>query len=105
MDVRRNGAAGIPRSISDRTHREALSMNLILLGAQGSGKGTQSALLAQRFGLEPCASGDLLREAMAQGTPAGQQARPYYERGDLVPDELMVGMILERLGNLSDARG
>jgi len=80
-------------------------MNLILLGAQGSGKGTQSALLAQRFGLDPCASGDLLREAMAKGTPAGQQARPYYERGDLVPDELMVGMILERLRGLSDARG
>jgi adenylate kinase len=80
-------------------------MNLILLGAQGSGKGTQSALLAQRFDLEPCASGDLLREAMAQGTPAGQQALPYYERGDLVPDELMVGMILERLKNLTDAHG
>jgi adenylate kinase len=91
--------------ITELDLREALSMNLILLGAQGSGKGTQSALLAQRFDLEPCASGDLLREAMAQGTPAGQQARPYYERGDLVPDELMVGMILERLKNLTDAHG
>jgi adenylate kinase len=80
-------------------------MNLMLLGAQGSGKGTQGALLAQRFGLEPCASGDLLREAITQGTPAGQQARPYYERGDLVPDDLMIGMILERLKSLTGARG
>ncbi len=80
-------------------------MNLMLLGAQGSGKGTQGALLAERFGLQPCASGELLREAMAQGTPIGQQVRPYYDRGDLVPDELMVGMILERLSSLSGAKG
>lgn len=80
-------------------------MNLMLLGAQGSGKGTQGALLATRFGLVLCASGDMLREAIAQGTPIGQQVRPYVERGDLVPDELMVGMILERLSDLSDAHG
>jgi adenylate kinase len=80
-------------------------MNLILFGAQGSGKGTQSALLAERFGLESCASGELLREAMDRGTPIGQQVRPYYDRGDLVPDELMVGMILERLANLTGAKG
>jgi len=80
-------------------------MNLILLGAQGSGKGTQGALLAARFGLALCASGELLREAISQGTPIGQQVRPYYDRGDLVPDELMVGMILERLTSLREARG
>jgi adenylate kinase len=80
-------------------------MNLVLLGAQGSGKGTQGALLAERFGLALCASGDMLREAMSQGTPIGQQVRPYVERGDLVPDELMVGMILERLNRLSEAKG
>lgn len=80
-------------------------MNLMLLGAQGSGKGTQGALLAARFGLEPCASGDMLREAMAAGTPAGQQARPYYDQGKLVPDELMIGMILERISNLSTSQG
>lgn len=80
-------------------------MNLMLLGAQGSGKGTQGALLAARFGLEPCASGDMLREAMAAGTPAGQQARPYYDQGKLVPDELMIGMILERISRLSASQG
>ncbi|HEU5349892.1 MAG TPA: nucleoside monophosphate kinase, partial [Ktedonobacterales bacterium] len=80
-------------------------MNLMLLGAQGSGKGTQAALLAARFSLAPCASGDLLREAIAQGTPLGLQVRPYVERGDLVPDALMVDMILERLNSLSGAQG
>lgn len=80
-------------------------MNLMLLGAQGSGKGTQGALLAARFGLALCASGDMLREAIAAGTPIGQQVRPYVERGDLVPDELMVGMILERLRSLTTAQG
>jgi adenylate kinase len=80
-------------------------MNLVLLGAQGSGKGTQGALLAEKFGLAMCASGDLLREAITQGTPIGLQVRPYVERGDLVPDELMVSMILERLRSLSAAKG
>lgn len=85
--------------------REALVKILILLGAQGSGKGTQSALLAEKFGLVPCATGDMLREAMALGTPVGEQARPYYDRGDLVPDTLMIGMILERLNSLSGSEG
>lgn len=80
-------------------------MNLMLLGAQGSGKGTQATLLAAKYDLTPCASGDMLREAMAAGTPVGQQVRPFYDRGDLVPDELMVGMILERLNSLGMARG
>lgn len=80
-------------------------MNLVLLGAQGSGKGTQGALLAEKFGLAMCASGDLLREAITQRTPIGLQVRPYVERGDLVPDELMVSMILERLRSLSAAKG
>lgn len=80
-------------------------MNLILLGAQGSGKGTQAQRLAEILNLMPCASGDLLREAIAQGTPLGQQARPYVERGDLVPDELVVKMILERIQRLDGTRG
>ena len=80
-------------------------MNLMLLGAQGSGKGTQGALLAERFGLELCASGEMLREAMSAGTPAGQQARPYYDQGKLVPDELIIGMIRERISSLSESRG
>lgn len=69
-------------------------MNIIIIGAQGSGKGTQAEALQRELGLRPCASGELLREHIAQGTPLGQQAKPYVERGDLVPDELVIGMIL-----------
>lgn len=70
-------------------------MNIIMIGAQGSGKGTQAEALERALGLKPCASGDLLREHIAQGTPLGQQAKPFVERGDLVPDELVIGMILQ----------
>src|SRR5579859_686987 len=66
-----------------------------MIGAQGSGKGTQAEALERALGLKPCASGDLLREHIAQGTPLGQQAKPFVERGDLVPDELVIGMILQ----------
>lgn len=70
-------------------------MNVILIGAQGSGKGTQAEALEKARGLVPCSSGDLLREHIAQGTPLGLQAQPYVDRGDLVPDELVIGMILQ----------
>ncbi len=66
-----------------------------MIGAQGSGKGTQAELLEQQLGLKPCASGELLREHIAQGTPLGRAAQPYVERGDLVPDSLVVQMILD----------
>lgn len=80
-------------------------MNLILLGAQGSGKGTQAELLAQELHLKPVASGELLREAMSAGTPLGLRAKPFYDRGDLVPDEIVIGMIMESMGQLGGARG
>lgn len=80
-------------------------MNLILLGAQGSGKGTQAELLARELRLKPVASGELLRDAMAAGTPLGLRARPYYDAGDLVPDDIVIGMIQESMRQLGDARG
>jgi adenylate kinase len=80
-------------------------MNLILIGAQGSGKGTQSQLLSQELGLTPCASGELLRAAIAQQTPAGLAAKPYYDRGDLVPDAIVVRMILDHMRDLGKAQG
>ena len=80
-------------------------MNLILIGAQGSGKGTQAQLLANDLHLKPCASGELLRDAMTRETPAGRNAKPYYDRGDLVPDEIVAEMILDSLHNLGDAQG
>jgi adenylate kinase len=80
-------------------------MNLLMIGAQGSGKGTQGELLAREYRLKPSASGELLRAAIAAGTPAGQAARPYYERGDLVPDEIIVAMFLEDIQQLDGYRG
>jgi adenylate kinase len=80
-------------------------MNLILIGAQGSGKGTQAELLSRELRLKPLASGELLRDAMARQTPAGLAAKPYYDRGDLVPDDIVVQMILESMRGLGDAQG
>ena len=77
----------------------------MLLGAQGSGKGTQSEQLEEKFGLVSCASGAMLREAIDLGTPVGVLARPYYDSGKLVPDDLVIGVILERLNSLSGANG
>lgn len=80
-------------------------MDILLLGAQGSGKGTQADVLAAKLGIPHVASGDLLRSAISRNTPAGQQVRPYYDRGELAPDEIMVAMFLERLAEPDCARG
>jgi adenylate kinase len=80
-------------------------MNVMLIGAQGSGKGTQAQLLEEKLNLRACASGELLRDAIARETELGKVAKPYYERGELVPDELVAGLILERLKELGDTAG
>ena len=80
-------------------------MNVMLIGAQGSGKGTQAQLLEADLNLKSCASGELLRDAIARETDLGIEAKPYYDRGDLVPDELVAGLILERLRELGDTFG
>jgi len=77
----------------------------MLIGAQGSGKGTQAQLLEDQLNLKACASGELLRDAIARGTPLGLAAKPYYDNGDLVPDDLVAGLVLERLKELGDASG
>lgn len=71
---------------------------IVLLGGPGAGKGTQAQLLCQHYGLPHVASGDLFREHLKRATPLGQLARGYMERGELVPDDVTVGMIRERLG-------
>ncbi|MFL5244443.1 MAG: adenylate kinase [Gemmataceae bacterium] len=71
-------------------------MRLILLGSPGSGKGTQAKLLSERLGLQHVGTGDILREAMRQGTPAGKQAAPYVNQGQLVPDVQVNDLIKER---------
>jgi adenylate kinase len=80
-------------------------VNLILIGAQGSGKGTQAQRLVQLLHLKSCASGELLRQAIAQGTPLGRAAQPYLDRGDLVPDNLIVDLILECIADRQGAQG
>lgn len=78
-------------------------MDLILLGAPGAGKGTQGALLAERLGVPKIATGDMLREAVREGTPLGREARKYMDAGELVPDSVILGMVRERLSR-PDAR-
>ena len=75
-------------------------MRLVLLGPPGIGKGTQARRLQQEYGWMAIATGDLLREAMANNTPLGEQARAYVQRGELVPDELVNRMVFERLQSL-----
>ena len=70
---------------------------VLLLGAPGAGKGTQARFLAQALGIPHVASGDLLREHRQRGTALGRAAQEYMERGDLVPDALVVDMIMDRL--------
>lgn len=72
-------------------------MRILILGPQGSGKGTQAKRIAAAYDAPHVATGDILRAAVADGSPLGAQVRPILERGDLVPDELMVDLIRERL--------
>jgi len=80
-------------------------MFLILLGPPGAGKGTQAALLVETWNLAHIATGDMFREAMRSGSEVGQQAKAYYDRGELVPDELTIRMLLERISQPDCARG
>ncbi len=80
-------------------------MNIILLGAPGAGKGTQAVVLAREKGLAHIASGDLFREAQNSGTELGNLVKSYMEKGDLVPDNVTVKMILERINQPDCANG
>jgi adenylate kinase len=73
-------------------------LNLVLLGPPGAGKGTQARRLVDDFGLPYIATGDMLREAVRDGTELGEKAKQYMHNGDLVPDDLIIAMIIERLG-------
>ena len=72
-------------------------MNLILLGAPGAGKGTQAELLTAKLGIPSISTGNMLREAMANGSELGKQVRSYMDSGSLVPDELILGIVAERV--------
>ncbi len=70
-------------------------MILVFLGPPGSGKGTQAKILSKEMGLSHISTGDLLREAVKNNTPLGQKAREYMERGELVPDDIIISLIEE----------
>ena len=74
-----------------------MPLDVLLLGVQGSGKGTQAKRIASEYGLAHIATGDILRRAMADGSELGRRVQPIYDRGDLVPDDLMIELIRERL--------
>ncbi|MBW7957792.1 MAG: adenylate kinase [Deltaproteobacteria bacterium] len=78
-------------------------MNIILLGAPGAGKGTQGKSLSERFGIPQISTGDILRANVRNKTQLGLQAREYMDRGALVPDEIVVGMVVDRIKE-DDAR-
>ena len=80
-------------------------LNLILLGPPGAGKGTQAERLVEDFNLPHISTGDMLRAQVAAGTSLGQEAKGYMDAGNLVPDEVIVGMILERIGEVDAADG
>jgi len=80
-------------------------VNIILIGAQGSGKGTQAEKLTQALGITHVASGDLFRKAFQDKTELGMQAKAYIDRGELVPDALTVQMVLERISQPDCANG
>lgn len=80
-------------------------MDILFVGPQGAGKGTQAGILTAKLGMPHIASGDLLRAVIERQTAVGQQAKPYYDRGDLVPDSIMVEMFLQRLAEPDSVKG
>lgn len=77
----------------------------LLIGAPGAGKGTQARVVCEALGIPHIASGDLLRDHRRRGTPLGEIARSYMDRGDLVPDDLVIEMVIDRLGAQDAADG
>ena len=80
-------------------------MNIILFGAPGAGKGTQAKLLVEKYGIPQISTGDMFREAMANETELGKKAKSYMDKGELVPDDVTVGIVDERLAKEDCAKG
>ena len=80
-------------------------MNLILLGAPGAGKGTQAELLVEKLGIPSISTGNMLREAIANGTETGLKAKNYMDNGQLVPDDVILGIVAERVAQPDCSRG
>ena len=74
-------------------------MNLILMGAPGAGKGTQSAKISEKYNIPAIATGDILRAAIKEGTELGKAAKSYIDAGQLVPDSVVIGIIKEKIAS------
>src|SRR3954463_2754166 len=81
------------------------SMRIILLGPPGAGKGTQAVRIAERYGIPQLSTGDMLRAAVAAGTPVGLKAKAVMETGGLVSDELVIGIVADRIEEPDARRG
>ena len=79
-------------------------MKMILLGAPGAGKGTQAEILSRKLGIPTISTGNILRAAVKDGTPIGLEAKSYMDAGKLVPDEVIIGIVQERLAEPDCAR-
>jgi adenylate kinase len=80
-------------------------MNILLFGKPGAGKGTQAPMLAEALGAQTLATGDVLRAATREGTPLGKKAKAFMDRGDLVPDDVILGIVGEALAQPQHAKG
>ena len=80
-------------------------MNLIFVGPPGAGKGTQAVRLSEQLGIAHISTGDMLRAAMREGTPLGQKAKALVEAGQLVPDEVVIGIVKDRLSQPDTRKG
>ena len=80
-------------------------MKLIMLGAPGAGKGTQAAILSEKLGIPTISTGNILRAAVKYGTPVGLQAKSYMDAGKLVPDDVIIGIVAERLAEPDCEKG
>jgi len=80
-------------------------MNIVLLGPPGAGKGTQAKRMVERYGIPQISTGDMLRAALKEGTPLGLEAKKYMDKGELVPDEVVVGLVKERIQQPDCAKG
>jgi adenylate kinase len=82
-----------------------MAMSIVMLGPPGAGKGTQAVSVAQRLDAPHVSTGEMFREAVRKGTPLGTKAKAYMDRGDLVPDEVVIGIVEDRLREPDTANG
>src|SRR5262245_4245880 len=80
-------------------------MKIMLLGMPGAGKGTQARFLVDKFGIPQISTGDMLRAAVKAGTPLGREAQKHMDHGELVPDDIVIGLVKERVKEADCARG